>query len=107
MTKEIQLKLIEEVDKKTINILKSKGEDYANEDVLSNFKRMSNAAKMLNIDVYNPTGYALFMVLLKIDRISNLMASNKEPNNESLLDSFEDGINYMKLAYLCEKEKQS
>lgn len=104
MTQERQLELIEAMDESLITILKSKGKDYASEDVLSNFKRLSGAAKALGIDVHTPEGYALYMVLMKIDRINNLLTSGKTPNNESVEDSFGDGVNYLKLAYLCYKE---
>jgi len=46
------------------------------------------------------------MVLLKIARISNLINNNKWPNNESIDDSFLDGINYMKLAYCNYKDRK-
>ena len=104
MTREKQLELITEMDGKMVNIMKSKGSDYATEDVLSNFKRISLAAKAIGIDVQSPYGYAMFMVLMKMDRINNLLSSAKVPSNESVADSFEDGINYFKLSYLCYKE---
>ena len=101
MTKEEQLDIYRGLDEKINLLAKLKGEDYAGEDILSNFKTVSVAAKSLKIDVTTPTGYALFMVLLKISRINNLLTSGKTPNNESIADSFEDAINYMKLAYCC------
>ncbi len=104
MTGEKQLELISKLDGDLVAILKSKGADYATEDVLSNFKRLSAAAKALNISIHTPEGYALYMVLMKIDRINNLLTSGKTPSNESVEDSFGDGINYFKLAYLCYKE---
>lgn len=105
MTREKQLELVGELTKKLTDIMVSKGEDYATEDVLSNFKRMSAAAAALNLDVRTPYGYALFLSLLKIDRINNLLINSKTPNNEGIDDSFFDGINYEILAYLCYKDK--
>ena len=105
MNKNEQLELIINLDKEALDIMISKGGDYANEDVLSNFKRVSSLAKVLNLDIGTPSGYALFMTILKIDRINNLINSNKVPNNESIEDSFKDGINYFKLAYLCYLEE--
>lgn len=104
MKREEQLGLIDNMDKKMRNILISKSNDYATEDILSNFKRVSGAAKALNINVQTPHGYALFMSLMKLDRINNLLTSGKTPNNESIDDSFEDDINYLKLAYCCLKD---
>ena len=105
MIKREQLQLIESLDNTLLNILKSKGEDYATEDVLSNFKQVSSAAKVLNIDVGNPTNYALFMCVLKIARLTNLINNNKVPNNESIDDSFIDLIGYSKLAYCNYKDE--
>ena len=99
MEKSRQIELYEELDKKIMELANSKGHDYATEDVLNNFKSVSAAAKALNLDVTNPTNYALFMVLLKIARIVNLTNGNKHPRHESVEDSFVDGINYLKLAY--------
>jgi len=99
MTPEKQEEIYQKMHEDIMKITASKRHDYANTDVLSNFKGVSNAVKELGIDVHNPTGYALFMVLLKIARLSNLLNSGKTPNNEAIDDSFFDGINYFKLAY--------
>jgi hypothetical protein len=107
MNKKEQIELIKELDEKLIEILESKGEDYASsQDRLGNFKRLSLAARTLGVNVTTPHGYAMFMVLLKIDRINNLLNSDKTPNNESVDDSFSDGINYFKLSYCCYKDKE-
>lgn len=86
----------------------AKGKDYATADVLSNFKRLASAAQALDIDTRSPEGYALFMVLMKIDRINNLLKVRykRQPVNESIKDSFVDGINYLKLAYLTTIENE-
>ena len=105
MNKETQINLIQDLDSKLIQVLRSKGEDYAGEDVLSNFKQVSQAAKALNINVDEPTNYALFMCILKIARLSNLINNNKVPNNEGIEDSFIDLIGYAKLAYCNFKDK--
>jgi len=105
MTTETEIELIKKLDAKTLDIMQSKGADYANTDVLSNFKEVSTVVKTLNIDTGTPEGYAMLMIILKLSRINNLKKDNKDPTNESLLDSYEDMINYAKLAYLCEYEK--
>ena len=99
MEKSKQIELYQEIDEKILKVASSKAHDYATEDVLNNFKTVSAAAKELGLNVTDPTNYALFMVLLKIARISNLINTRKWPNNESMEDSFLDGINYFKLAY--------
>jgi hypothetical protein len=100
MTNKEQIEIYEGIDKKLLEVSKSKGKDYATEkDILWNFKTISLVTKTLGIDVTTPTGYSLFMVLLKIARLTNLLNAEKTPNNESIDDSFLDGINYFKLAY--------
>jgi hypothetical protein len=106
MTRERQLELTKELNDKLVNLFISKGTDYADADVLSNFKIVSQVVDLLKIDTKTPTGYALLMVVLKLCRIGNLLEKNATPQNESLLDSFGDGINYFKLAYLCEKDEE-
>jgi hypothetical protein len=106
MIREKQMELIQTMDKALIDVLISKSKDYATEDVLSNFKRLSAAAKALNINIQTAEGYALFMTLMKLDRINNLITANKIPSNESIEDSFGDGVNYLKLAYCCFKDKK-
>lgn len=106
MNSQTQAKIYEEMHDKIMQITKSKAHDYAGKDVLSNFKSVSNAAKELGIDVGTPTGYALFMVVLKLARLGNLISAGKTPNNESIDDSFLDGINYFKLAYCCYQEEK-
>ncbi len=105
MTIDKQMELISGMDKKLMDVMISKGKDYGTVDTLSNFKRVSAAAKALGIDSTTPTGYALYMVLLKLDRINNLITGEKVPNNEGIEDSFGDGINYMKLAYCLYTEE--
>lgn len=106
MIRKEQINLIESLDNRLLEVLKSKGEDYATEDVLSNFKQVSSASKVLNIDVGDPTNYALFMCILKIARLTNLINNNKTPNNESIDDSFVDLIGYAKLAYCNYKDNE-
>ena len=88
MEKSKQIELYKEIDEKILKVASSKAHDYATEDVLNNFKTVSAAAKELGLNVTDPTNYALFMVLLKIARISNLINNNKWPNNESIDESF-------------------
>lgn len=107
MTSEEQLKHIVKLDEELIKILESKGKDYGQEiDSLSNFKIVSQIVSLIKLDCGKPEGYAMLMVVLKIVRIWNLKTSGKTPENESLLDSYKDLINYCKLSYLCEVENK-
>jgi hypothetical protein len=105
MTVEKQLELLEELDSKLLGIIRSKSADYAGIDVLSNFKIVAEIIKLAKIDTTTPEGFATLMQVLKIVRIWNLKAKGANPNNESLIDSYEDMINYAKLGYLIELEK--
>lgn len=107
MTSQEQLELIEKLDNKTLSLIKLKSNDYASEDVLSNFKIVSNVIKTIGINPATPEGYATLMVILKFVRIWNLKTEGKDIKNESLLDSYEDAINYLKLAYCCEVENNN
>ena len=97
--------LVENLNRKRIELSKDKSSDYATKDVLSNFKRLSQTAKVLNIDVITSYGYALFMVLLKLDRFNNLTRADRPPQNEPLMDTIMDAHNYLDLAFACYKEE--
>lgn len=88
--------------KRRWKIRESKAMDYATEDILSNFKRMSKMATLLNLDLSQPSGVALFYALLKIDRLCNLLYRKKtQPKNESLRDTIDDLKNYIDLMEEC------
>ena len=92
-----QLKIIDSVNKKRIDLIKSKGHDYSGVDVLKNFKQMNELINLLEIDMTRIEGVHMFYVLLKIQRICNLIFSNKDAKNESLQDSLIDLLNYTDL----------
>lgn len=106
MNSKEQIELIEQMDRDLTDILKSKGEDYSTDgDRLENFKRLAGAVKELKLDMTTSYGVAMFMVIMKVDRINNLLRTGKGPNNEGIEDSFKDGTNYFKLAYCCYKDR--
>ena len=106
MTVDKQIEHLEELDSKLLGIIRSKSADYAGEDVLSNFKIVAEIIKLAKVDTTTPEGFATLMLILKIVRIWNLKTKGATPNNESLVDSYEDMINYAKLSYLIEIEKE-
>jgi len=75
----------------------SKGDDYANEDRLSNFKIV---ASMVGI---TPEQVLLVFIATKAVRIGNLHGS-KTPNNESIDDSIIDLVNYGILLKMVREE---
>ena len=87
----LQKKLFE----RRMAIRKLKGEDYAhNDNIHYNFETGAAIAKLLEIDITTPWGVAMFYEILKIQRECNLLFNNKVPNNESILDTIIDNINY-------------
>ena len=78
-----------------LSLLDKKGHDYSsNIDRMRNFRNVSKCWTILSTKDMSMFDSALYMVLLKIDRICNLVASAKTPANESVQDSFDDLINY-------------
>lgn len=80
--------------------LLSKGDDYANENRLSNF--ISAGTAVGNSAEVN----CLNLIGTKIARLSNLINSNKVPNNESIQDSILDLANYAFLLNCLIKEQK-
>ena len=82
-------------------LLTSKGNDYSNEDRLSNFKEVG---ELIGTD---PRQVCVQMIAVKISRISNLIKSGNTPNNESLSDSIDDLNGYSLLLKMIDLEIQS
>ena len=98
MTHPEQTTLLAEFYAEKKNVLKLKGEDYANEDVLSNFKTAG-----ANIGI-SAELQCLSLIATKVARLGNLL-SGKTPNNESVADSILDLSNYTDLLYCLVNEK--
>ena len=100
MNKDIGEQLINDLEQECKTIRNSKSKDYADDNILSNFQRLSDASLALQIDTRTPVGCSLFMCLMKIDRINNILTKGDTPENESIQDSFKDLKNYVNLTYL-------
>lgn len=94
MTREQQLELFDETTKKAREILQKKGNDYANEDVLSNFKMAGTICGL------SPELNCLSLIATKVARLGVLLSSEKEPENESTMDSAID-LNIYSFLLLC------
>lgn len=99
-----------ELVKKSFNtraeLFEKKTHDYATEDCLSNFKRMSQLCSLLRVNVGTSEGVALFYILIKLDRLCNLLQKGVGPKNESLDDTINDLQNYLDLLRgLLEEDK--
>lgn len=88
MTKEEQAKHFEEITSKMKEILLKKGNDYANNDRLSNFKLAGSICGL------KAEQSCLSLIATKVARLGVLLNSDKEPNNESIQDSVLDLANY-------------
>ena len=86
MNKAEQLLFVEKISQDVFDLIKDKGDDYANDDRLSNFK---NTATICGT---TPFQICLNQIGIKISRIVNLM--DREPKNESMNDSLQDLITY-------------
>lgn len=67
-------------------LIETKGNDYANDDRLANFK---NSAAITGV---NPEMVCLNLIAVKVSRIVNLLGS--QPDNEPIRDSVLDLANY-------------
>ncbi len=83
-----------------VEVLQSKGNDYSNEDKLSNFKEVGN---MTHTD---PRVVCATLIGVKVSRICNLLKSGKAPDNESVKDSILDLSNYNILLHLINIEME-
>lgn len=89
-----------------MEIRKTKGHDYANKDVLANFKASAAVYKALKdydmeIDLTTAHGVAMWYQILKILRRLNLYKKGVTPKNESLEDTIDDNSNYLDLEREC------
>jgi hypothetical protein len=69
-------------------IMLSKGNDYANEDRLSNFKLAGAICGL------TPKQNCLSLIATKVARLGVLLSEKSKPNNESIEDSLVDMANY-------------
>ena len=98
---------VQAIDEKRLALMLSKSQDYATGDSLSNFKRVNQLCRILDIDPRrSPADCARFLMILKVDRWCNLINNKKEsePENESIQDTVLDLHNYIDLAFCCDLE---
>lgn len=100
MTVEQQQRHFERMINKMAETMMSKGDDYANEDRLSNFK-LAGAISGISAEVN-----CLSLIATKVARLGNLLNSKEKPNNESIRDSVLDLANYAILLDMILSEKR-
>jgi len=89
-------------------MFKMKSADYAtDQDMLSNFKRVGDAAQILRVEeLPHYLKYPFYMILNKLDRWINLIISARKPENESVNDTIMDLQNYIDLADAVHRDKE-
>ncbi len=100
MTKKEQMAHFGYITGEMRKTLFSKGDDYANEDRLSNFK-LAGA-----ISGGDARTNCLNLISTKVARLGVLINTNKEPNNESIEDSVLDLANYAVLLSMIINENK-
>jgi len=99
MNLETQQKHFLEITEQMKSIMFAKGNDYANEDRLSNFKLAGNISGL------TPELNCLSLIATKVARLGVLLNNDKTPNNESIHDSLLDLANYTVLLTMILKDK--
>jgi len=99
MNQKKQEYIFDEITEKMRAIMLSKGNDYANEDRLSNFKLAGSICGL------TPEQNCLSLIATKVARLGVLLKSNKEANNESIEDSLVDMANYTLLLIMLLKDE--
>jgi len=99
MNLETQQKQFLEITEQMKSIMFAKGNDYANEDRLSNFKLAGNISGL------TPELNCLSLMATKVARLGVLLNNDKTPNNESIHDSLLDLANYTILLTMILKDK--
>ena len=99
MTKTEQEDHFNKMIAKMQDVLIKKGGDYANVDVLSNFKLAGSICGL------KPELNCLSLIATKVARLGVLLNSGSNPNNESIKDSVLDLANYSILLDMLLSEK--
>lgn len=99
MTSSDQYDHFELIKRRMWQVISKKGHDYANEDVLSNFKLAGSICGL------SAEQNCLSLIATKVARLGVLLNSNKEPNNESVQDSVLDLANYTVLLSMILTDK--
>jgi hypothetical protein len=100
----IRDKLLENLFEEQKKILKRKSNDYAGEDLLSNFRL---AGMIVNQTSKHPDALnCLNLIGTKVARLGQLLNTNKTAETESIQDSVIDLANYAALLYMILKMEQ-
>lgn len=104
LTDELRDKILDALFEEQKKILKRKGNDYAGEDLLSNFRL---AGMIVNQTSKHPDAInCLNLIGTKVARLGQLLNTNKTAENESIQDSVIDLANYAAILYMILKMEQ-
>lgn len=104
LTDELRDKILDSLFEEQKKILKKKGNDYAGEDLLSNFRL---AGMIVNQTSKHPDAInCLNLIGTKVARLGQLLNTNKTAENESIQDSVIDLANYAAILYMIIKMEQ-
>lgn len=104
LTEDMRDKLLESLFDEQKRILKKKSNDYAGEDLLSNFRL---AGMIVNQTSKHPDAInCLNLIGTKVARLGQLLNSEKTAENESIQDSVIDLANYAAILYMILKLEQ-
>lgn len=104
LTDELRDKILDSLFEEQKKILKKKGNDYAGEDLLSNFRL---AGMIVNQTSKHPDAInCLNLIGTKVARLGQLLNTNKTAENESIQDSVIDLANYAAILYMILKMEQ-
>lgn len=95
-----QEKHLKEFQDKMSRVMLRKGNDYANEDRLSNFKLAGHICNL------SPEQNCLSLIATKVARLGVLLSSGGNPQNEGVSDSILDLANYAALLDMIISERQ-
>jgi len=101
MTLEQQRKSFDDFVYKMHTVMLKKGDDYSNEDRLSNFKLAGNICGI------KPELNCLNLIATKVARLGVLLNSQSSPQNESIQDSLLDLANYTILLSMLLEDTRS
>ena len=98
MTRATQIAILDANNARCKEIMISKSNDYANEDVLSNFKLVAK------LEGSTPVKDIFGHIANKVVRLGNLLGNDKIPNHESIDDTLIDMVCYCQLMLMAREE---
>ena len=102
------MSLLNTIQQNEAKLTGAKSNDYADDDEhLKNFKDCHAVLKTLDIDPRRGSAHvALVYIILKIQRLSNLLRKGVGPTNEAIVDTILDARLYLALLHGCLEDKK-